>query len=429
MSFSNFLRGVWRDLQYGGRLLLLNPGFAIVAVLSLALGIGANTAIFQLLDAVRIRTLPVSHPEQLVEIRVANADHGRTGHFMGRRPMLTYALWEQLRDRQQAFLGLAVWGTAGFELAAGGESRPAQGLWVNGDFFSTLGVSPLIGRTFTPIDDTPGCSLLPAVVSYGFWKREFGGSPDTVGKRVVLDGHAYDIVGITPASFYGPEVGRSFDVAVPICAEPYTRGADSALNQKSAWFLAAFGRLKSGWTIDQANAQLAAISKPIFASTLPTYPTEDAKAYLGFRLGAFPAATGVSTLRGSYESPLWLLLATTGLVLLIACSNLANLMLARATGREREIAIRLAIGASRGRIVRQLLAESLLIAAIGAGCGALLAQWLSRFFVEFLTTDTNRIFVALSLDWRLFAFTALLGVLTCIMFGLVPAIRATGTAP
>jgi len=201
------------------------------------------------------------------------------------------------------------------------------------------------------------------------------------------------------------------------------------MDKKDVWFLGAMGRLKADVTLDQARAQLAAISGPIFQATLPAYRAEDEQHYLQFKVGAYPGGTGISQLRRQYESPLWLLLATTGLVLLIACANLANLMLARATAREREIAVRLAIGASRGRIVRQLLAESLLIAAIGAACGALLAQWLSRFMVEFLTTDNNRIFVALSLDWRIFAFTAALGVVTCLIFGLVPAIRATGTAP
>jgi predicted permease len=189
------------------------------------------------------------------------------------------------------------------------------------------------------------------------------------------------------------------------------------------------GRLRPGASIDQARAQLAAISPPIFQATLPSYRAIDAESYLKFKLGAFPGGTGTSTLRRTYESPLWLLLATTGLVLLIACANLANLMLARATVREREIAVRLAIGASRGRVVRQLLAESLLIAAIGAAGGALLAQWLSGFLVGFLNTDSNQVFVALSLDWRIFAFAAALAAATCLLFGLVPAIRATGTAP
>ena len=186
----------------------------------------------------------------------------------------------------------------------------------------------------------------------------------------MLDGHSFDIVGVTPASFFGVEVGRTFDVAVPLCAEPLSRGARSGLDKPDVWFLAMFGRLKPGWSVERASAHVASLSEPIFKATLPTrYRAEDVEHYLKFKLAAFEAPTGVSNLRRNYESPLWLLLATTGMVLLIACANLANLMLARATAREREIAVRLAIGASRGRIVRQLLAESLLIAVIGAASG------------------------------------------------------------
>jgi predicted permease len=429
MNTVTFVDSAWRDLKYGARLLRLNPAFAVVAILSLALGVGANTAIFQLLDAVRIRTLPVKDAGELVEIRIADPVGGRTGEFNGRRPSLTNPLWEQIRDRQQVFTEAFVWSAPLFDLTTGGEARPAQGLWVSGDFFKGLGVPALIGRTLTTADDRRGCAAPPAVLSYGFWQREYAGSPSAIGRAIMLDGHSFDIVGVTPASFFGVEVGRTFDVAVPLCAEPFSRGARTAMDKKDVWFLGAMGRLKPGTTPDRARAQLAAISAPIFQATLPSYRVEDATHYLQFTLGAYPGGTGISQLRRQYESPLWLLLATTGLVLLIACANLANLMLARATAREREIAVRLAIGASRGRIVRQLLAESLLIAAIGAACGALLAQWLSRFMVEFLSTDNNRIFVALSLDWRIFAFTAALGVLTCLIFGLVPSIRATGTAP
>jgi len=429
MNTVTLVDSAWRDLKYGARLLRLNPAFAIVAILSLALGIGANTAVFQLLDAVRIRTLPVTSPDELLELRIAEPVGGRTGQFSGRRPSLTNPLWEQIRDRQQVFSSVFAWSGVGFDLTTSGEARTAQGLWVSGDFFTGLGVPALIGRTLTAEDDHRGCAAPPAVLGYGFWQREYGGDPSVVGRSITLDGHPFPIVGVAPASFFGVEVGRAFDVAVPLCAEPISRGTRSALDKKAVWFLGGMGRLKAGVSLDQARAHLASISAAMFRETLPDYRAEDAKHYLEFKMGAYPAGTGISQLRRQYESPLWLLLATTTLVLLIACANLANLMLARATAREREIAVRLAIGASRGRIVRQLLAESLLIAAVGAAAGAMLAQWLSRFLVSFLTTDNNRIFVALSLDWRIFAFTAALAVLTCLIFGLAPAMRATGTAP
>jgi len=430
MNTIGFLDAAWRDLRYGARLLRLNPGFALVAILSLALGVGANTAIFQLLDAVRLRTLPVHEPQELMEIRIADTTGGRTGQFSGRRPNLTNPQWERIRDRQQAFSSALAWSGAAFNLTAGGEARYAQGLWVSGDFFNTLGIPALAGRIFTAADDRRGCAAPPAVISYGFWQREYAGNPAAIGRSLMLNGHSYDIVGVTPASFFGVEVGRAYDVAVPLCAEPLSRGERSGLDKNDVWFLAAFGRLKPDWTPKRASAQLAAISGPIFQETLPgRYRAEDAKHYLTFKLGAFDASTGVSTLRRNYESPLWLLLATTGLVLLIACANLANLMLARATAREREVAVRLAIGASRGRVVRQMLAESLLIAAAGAASGAMLAQWLSRFLVGFLTSDNAPIFVDLAIDWRIFAFTSVLAVVTCLVFGLMPAIRVTGTSP
>jgi predicted permease len=430
MNTFGFLDAAWRDLRYGARLLRLNPGFALVAILSLALGVGANTAIFQLLDAVRLRTLPVQDPQELMEIRIAEAPNGRTGQFTGRRPNLTNPLWERIRDQQQGFSSAMAWSGGAFNLTAGGEARYAQGLWVSGGFFETLGVPALAGRVLTAADDRRGCAAPPAVISYGFWQREYAGNPAAIGRSLLLNGHSYDIVGVTPPGFFGVEVGRAYDVAIPLCAEPRSRGERSGLDKTDVWFLAAFGRLKPDWTAERASAQLASISGPIFQETLPTrYRAEDAKNYLKFKLGAFDASTGVSTLRRNYESPLWLLLATSGLVLLIACANLANLMLARATAREREVAVRLAIGASRSRVVRQLLAESLLIAAVGAASGALLAQWLSRFLVSFLTSTNAPIFVALALDWRIFAFTSVLAVVTCLVFGLMPAIRVTGTAP
>jgi putative ABC transport system permease protein len=429
MNTVGILDVLWQDLRYGARVLRLNPGFAAVAVLSLALGVGANSAIFQLLNAVRIRTLPVKDPSELVEVRIADRK-AATGRFTGRFPQLTNPLWEAVRDKAEGFSSLTAWGTSRFDLSDGGEARYAEGLWVSGAFFETLGVRPAAGRLLRPEDDVPGCASPGVVISHAFWRREFGGDASAVGRPLRLDGHPFPILGVAGAGFFGVEVGRSFDVAVPLCAEPTIDGADAALDKADWWFLAAIGRIKPGWMVARATAQLTQVSPGIFEATVsPRYSVGDAKHYLAFSLAAFPAGTGVSSLRRNYEKPLWILLAMTALVLLIACANLANLMLARASAREREIAVRLAIGASRGRIVRQLMAESLLIAAAGAAAGALLARWLSTSLVAFLSTEGNRIFVDLQTDWRVLAFTSGLAVLTCVLFGLAPAVRATHVAP
>jgi putative ABC transport system permease protein len=431
MNTIHFVETTWQDLKYGARLLRLNPVFAAVAILSLALGVGANTAIFQIIDAVRLRSLPLPDPDRLVEVRVAATPAGRTGRFTGRWPMLTQPLWEQIRQHHpEAFSNVFAWESPIFNLTAAGEARYAQGLRVSGEFFPTLGVNPFIGRLLGPDDDVRGCGTPAAVVSYGFWQRELGGEAAAVGRSLNLDGHSFEVVGVTPPRFFGMEVGRNFDVVVPLCSEPTLQGAQSGFDKPDVWFLAVYGRLKPGRTEEQASAQLAAISPTVFQTTLPPrYKASEAKSYLEFKLAAFPGGTGVSSLRRNYETPLWLLLAITGLVLLIACANLANLMLARATSREREIAVRLALGASRRRVVRQMLAESLLLAGVGAALGALVAQWLSRSLVGFLTTEQDGIFVDLTADARVFAFTAALAVLTCLLFGLAPALRATATAP
>jgi putative ABC transport system permease protein len=415
---------VWRDLKYGARVLRRNPGFAVVAILSLALGIGANTSIFQLLDAVRLRTLPVRDPGALAEVRIANdRDDNREGNFNGGRPDLTNPLWERLREEQRAFSYIAAWGAANFEIGTGGESQRVRGLWVSGDFFRTLDVQPVIGRAITRADDTPACADPGLVLGYGYWQQRYGSDPQVLGRMIRLDGHLFPIFGVAPPGFHGVHVGTSFDVAVPICAEPFTRASRSRLQDRRAWWLAVIGRLEPGWTIERASAQLNAISPALFASTVPpTYRPETVKQYRQFRLGARPASTGVSTLRDDYEAPLWLLLSIASLVLLIACANLANLMLARATVREREIAVRLALGASRSRIVRQLLAESLLLAVCGSALGVFLSATLSAFLVSLFG---DAVVIELRADSHALAFTAALAVAACLFFGLAPAVRAT----
>jgi putative ABC transport system permease protein len=429
MNSLGFLETLWQDVRYGARLLGRNPTFAAVAILTLALGTGANTAIFQLVDALRLRTLPVERPRELAEVRLVKALKGRTGRFNGRWPMLTYPLYLEIRERQQVFTDIVAFGATTLDLSQGGEQRPAQALWVSGNFFPVLGVRPAAGRLIAPSDDVKGCR--PGVVlGYPFWRREYGGNPAVVGQSMLLDGHRFDIVGVSSAEFVGVDVGRAFDVALPVCAEPIIRGENSGLERSDVWFLAGLGRLKIGVTADQASAHLAGLSKGILAATVsPRYSAANAKDYLEMELGALDAATGVSGLRRTYGDSLNILLGVTGVVLLIACANLANLMLARATAREREVAVRLAIGASRRRIVRQMLSESLLIAAIGAGAGVLVAQWFSRSLIAFLSTDNSPLAVDLSLDWRVFGFTAGVAAAACLLFGLTPAIKATAVSP
>jgi predicted permease len=430
MNTIGFLETLAQDIRYAARLFRIEKGFFAVATLCLALGIGANTSIFHLLDALRLRALPVTNPQELVEVDIGPNQKCCSGNFSTRRSNFTYALWDQIRARQQAFSGIFAWGDHRFNTAPGGEVRNIEGLYTSGDFFTTLSAAPALGRLFSTADDRPGCGSPGAVLGYSYWQREYGGQASTIGRKILLDGKPFEIIGVAPAGFFGVEVGHSFDVAIPVCAEPIIEGENAHTPKRNHWWLASIGRLKPGWTLERARAHVRAISPGIFEATLPpNYTPETAKNYLAVKLTANPAGSGVSSLRSSYQDPLLILLAIAGLVLVIACANLANLMLARASARERELAIRLAIGASRPRLIRQMLAESLLLAVIGAACGAVLAHLLSGYLVGFISTPGSPLYLDLGTDWRIFGFTAALAVLTCLLFGLMPAIRATGANP
>jgi predicted permease len=418
---------LWQDVRYAFRLLNRDRGFALAAVLSLSLGIGANTAIFQLLDAVRLRSLPVPAPEELVEVRIPPGS--RAGSFNGRRPNFTFPMWEKLRQDQQAFSNVMAWGAQRFNTAPSGEVRYVEGLYVSGNYFDTLGIQPLLGRLFTAADDTRGCGEPGAVVSYAYWQRELGGDAAVLSRAVTLDGYRFPIVGVTPPSFFGVEVGRMYDVAVPLCADAVLRNG-GRFEERATWWLAVIGRLNPRWPIERATNHLAAISPSLFEATLPPqYGQQDAQRYRAYVLTAFPAANGVSNLRTNFQEPLVILLVTAGLVLVIACANLANLLLARASARGREIAVRLAIGASRARIVRQLLVESAVLATAGAVIGALLAGVMSSVLVGVLAEDNPAVFVDLSWSWRMLAFTSGVAFLACLLFGVAPALRATALTP
>ncbi len=419
----NLIENILQDLRYAGRILRRSPGFTAVAILSLALGIGANAAIFQLLNAVRLRSLPVANPTELAEVRVAGGNGGY-GVQSGINSELTYALWERIRQHQEAFSGIFAWGNANFSIGQGADTRRVRSLWVSGEIFPVLGVRPFRGRLFTAADDRRGCGSAGAVISYEFWQSYFGGQDSAIGKTAIIREQPMTVIGVTPPEFFGLEVGKGFDVAIPIC----TRAG--ALDRLDFFWLVVMGRLKPGWTLAQASAHLNTISPGIFEATVPPgYSASNHEVYRNFRLTALPAGRGVSRLRTSYGTSLWLLLGITGLVLLIACANLANLMLARANAREREIAVRVALGASRGRLIRQMLSESLLLAGSGAVLGAGLAQLMSRTLISFLTTEGNVLQLDLSSDWRVLTFTASVAVLTCIVFGLVPALRASQIEP
>src|SRR6266498_2569926 len=238
-----------QDLRYGARMLWKNRGFTLIAVITLASGVGANTAIFQLLNAVRLRSLPVHKPEELAEAHIAEP-RSYPGNYNGRRPELTNPLWEQIRERQQAFSGVFAWGTATFDLSPRGEQRFTEdGLWVSGDFFNVLGVRPALGRVFTQAEDQRGCGAPGVVISHAFWQRAFGGDTSVLGKKITLNGHSFEIIGVTPAGFFGVEVGRNFDVAVPICADALINGEGNRLDHRSVWWLSVMGRLKPGWTL------------------------------------------------------------------------------------------------------------------------------------------------------------------------------------
>jgi putative ABC transport system permease protein len=419
-----------RDAQYGLRLLRRAPGFAAIAILSLALGIGANAAIFHLIATVRLRSLPIANPQELAEVRAEGVEG--FGISEDANAQITYPLWEQIRAHQAAFSAMFAWGNVRFLAGRGGEARRARGLWVSGDFFQVLRIAPERGRLLTADDDRRGCGAAAAVVSHSFWQTYFGGRESVIGSTLTLLDQPFTVVGVTPAGFTGLEIGQAFDVAVPVCSAALwdTSLGGKRLEQRDFWWLTVMGRLEPDWTIARADAHLRALSPGLLEATVPSGYSADLLArYRSFRFGAIPAGRGVSRLRQAHGLSLSLLLGLTGLVLLMTCGNLANLMLARAAAREREIAVRAAIGASRSRLVSQMLIESLLVAGGGAALAIPVALLSGRALVAFLDTSANPVFLNLTADWQLISFVGVIAVLTAILFGLVPALRVSIVDP
>ncbi len=408
------------DVRYALRALRRSPAFALVAILSLALGIGANTAIFSLINAVMLKSLPVQHPEQLAAVAMGDffADHN-----------FSNPLWEQLRDRQDMFAGVFATAETRFDLTTGGEARRATGAYVSGDYFSVLGVRASAGRMFARSDDVRGCPAI-AVLSEPFWQSEFGGDTRAVGKQLMLGGHPFEIVGIAGPSFFGMQVGTATQVYTPLCSEAVIRGSNAGLDERDNWWIRVTARLRPGMAPGELRGRLSALATAAFQATVPArYSAKDQAQYQRTTLLVEPQPGGPSGLRDRYKSSLYTLMVVVGVVLLIACGNVANLLLARARAREREAAVRLAVGAGRGRLVRQLLTESLVLAAIGAGAGVLFAQWGTRLLLSLLSQGANALWLDLSVDWRMLAFTGAAAVLTGVVFGIVPALRAASVDP
>lgn len=432
-----WLETIWMDVLYALRAMRKSPGFTAVAVLSLALGIGATTAIFSVLDALVFRPLPVMDPQRLVLVLRP-----------GDGPYSTYRVWQQIRDQQDVFSGMFAYMQMTFDMASRGEKRWIPGLYVSGDYFNTLGVSAIRGRTLLPSDDQRGAALV-CVISYGFWQRQFAKSASVIGKTLSLNGQQFEVVGITPPSFFGIDVGETFDAMVPLESERIVDAKQSAINAGSYWWmlprfgsmldadklgLIVVGRLKPAIDDERASARLRVLAPAIHRAALP--PGANDKIHLLHKtLIASPIPNGLSETRGLYVIAMMLMTFMAGIVLVIACANLANLMHARFTTRQRELATRLALGASRWRLVRQALTESIALSVIGAALGVVIAHWGGKLLALAICMSMNGDMgtdgqsLNLPFDARFFWFPAMAAILSALLIGLAPALRASHLSP
>jgi predicted permease len=414
------------DLRYALRTLRKNPGFAAVAVLILALGIGANTAIFSLFDAVLLQSLPVREPARLVFFThvtgegTSSGDGPPTGQWM----LYSYESYEYLKKQPLPFESLAAVrsgeDTVSVRLAdADAQAQLQTAHLVSGNYFEAMGVSAMLGRTLEPSDDMPSATPV-AVVSYGYWKQRLGASRDAVGKVAIVNGLPITIVGVAPAEFFGERVRRPVDYWVPLNFQPQIELQPSLLTQNDTYFLTLIGRLKPGATREQAQAASTMALRQFLTNKEGSKLSEDRRRQIGnSSVELVAGAGGVSRLRQLYSQPLHVLLWVVGLVLLIACANVGNLLLARAAARGAEISVRMALGATRGRLIRQFFTESILLALVGAGCGALLAQWAVKSLALLFAKDSP---IKPQLNAPVLFFTMGVTLIAGVLFGLAPAL-------
>jgi predicted permease len=392
--------GLWQDIRVAMRGLWKSPAFALVAVATLALGIGANTALFSIFSSLILRPLPVHDPGSLALLT--------NGSW-------SYPIWDEVRAREAGRFDALAWSNQRFDLSPSGQSDPVDAAYVSGRFFEVLGVTAVRGRMIAPADDGGAAPDGPvAVISHRLWQQRFAGANDVIGRRLTVERVPFTIVGVMPPDFFGPDVGRAVDVMLPFSAEPLLTGEESRLASRSSAWLQIMVRLTSPASLEQTNAFLRAAQPQIVAGATWARANEP--------LTLAPATTGSSLLRRRFETPLFAMLVAVGLVLLVACANIASLLLARAVARRRELSVRLALGGSRWRLARLLFIESLVVAAAGAAFGLLFASWSSALLVRQLSTWQSTVSLDLALDWRVLAFTAALTCLSALAAGVAPVI-------
>jgi predicted permease len=439
----NPIETFWQDIRYGLRMLLKNPAFTAVAVLTLALGIGANSAIFNVLDAVLLRALPVAAPQQLVVLTDPDA-HGRDyGQEGGDRSLLGFTQFAYLRDHNDVYSGVFAADSEApkLEVSIGnssgtvaGEPETARVQLVSGNYFTVLGVRAAVGRTFTgEVDRARGGSPV-AVISYPYWKERFSLDPGVLGKSLRIHQTIFEVIGVAHPGFFGTTVGEAPDVWVPLMMQDAVYpGRDllapiQALGNNYIW-LQVMARLKPGVTLQQSKAAINVAFKAFLVDSLGTRGTEKERhGYLNQQINPQPGSRGSSSVHETFANPLMALMGIVVFVLLIACANVANLLLARGAARQKEFAVRLAVGAGRSRLIRQLLVESLLLAILGGAMGAVLAHWIDTILLRkaaAISTGPEAIQINLRVNVRTLGFTALIAMLTTALFGVIPALRAT----
>jgi predicted permease len=413
---SRLVDQLWQDIRIAVRGLRRNPGFTVVAIATLALGIGANTALFSIFNGLILRPLPVRDPGRLALLLEGS---------------WSYPVWAEIKAREDdLFNGAFSWANESFDLSRGGQSAFVDGAHVSGRFFEVLGVSAVRGRVLSPADDAGAApDGAVAVISYRFWRGHFAGADDVIGRQITLQRKAFTVVGVLPPGFFGVDVGRMTDVMLPFAAEPLMRGQESQLASVDSSWLNIMVRRKPGQTVEQATAALRGVQPQIRATTMSGISETRVARYLTRPLTLEDAATGRSPLRAKFERPLIAMIVAVGLLLLVACTNIASLLVAHVLARHRELSVRLALGGSRGRLARLLFTESLLVAIAGAALGLVFARWSGALLLRQLSTWEGDVSLELALDWRVLGFSVALACASAIVAGVAPALGLRSVAP